>query len=104
MVQPRCWRNFSRFKRWAINSFVGAHIHPHKAGMGDQRAGNAQVNLGRAGFEQQAYQRAGRIAAHDTVVDHHHPFAAHSSLRTLNFNATPCWRSDSVGWMNVRPI
>ena len=51
------------------------HVDAHVAGVGDRRAGDPHVDLGRAGVAQHLHEWARGGAAHDRVVDHHDPLA-----------------------------
>src|SRR5690606_25749530 len=55
---------------------LGRHVNAHEAGEADGWAGDAHVHFARARVAQKLYQRAGGVAAHNRVVDHHHALAA----------------------------
>ena len=52
------------------------HVDAVVAGMADRRRGDAHVDLARARVAQHLHDLAGRVAAHDRVVDDHEPLAA----------------------------
>ena len=80
----------------------GGHVDAVEAGEGDRRGADAQVHLARAGRVEHLDELAGRVAAHDRVVDDDEALAGDASRRGLSFMRMPSWRRCWSGWMKVR--
>ena len=58
------------------DQFLAArHVNPHETRMAHWRRADTHMHFGRAALAQEPHQRAGRGAAHDTVVHQHNPLA-----------------------------
>ena len=72
---PMCARISSIDKRRRDQVAVVAHVDTEVAGVGDRRARDLQMDLGGSGVAHELHERPGGRAAHQRVVDHHHPLA-----------------------------
>jgi len=64
-----CSRICSTGPRRSDQLVLGGQVDPVEALADDRRRRDADVHLGRAGFEQELDDLAGRVAADDRVVD-----------------------------------
>ena len=60
------------------------------------------MDLGGAGLAQHVHDLAGRVAAHDRVVDDDQPLAGDDLRERVELEPQAVRRSSWPGWMNVR--
>ena len=66
---------------------LGVRVDAVEAGVRNRRRADAHVHLGGSGIAQGGHQLAAGGAAHDRVVDHHHPLARQHIRQRVELHA-----------------